>query len=723
MKQDYRENVKTLIRFLGGSGNIVSVTNCMTRLRVTVKDASAADEEKLRAQEEVMGLVHDRENDIEIVVGPGKSRKYADLCHEMGLPSGSSEASGSSGTAGFGKNGADDRENPDWRTYKEKVRGQQKESRVRSALKMIGDIFVPLIPGIITAGLCAGLASLIAQIVPDYSDRKALNIVWQLLTLINRSFMTYMTAWAGYRAAERFGATPILGGMLGMITTLDGINQISLLMGLYNEQSPLDSVLTAGKGGVLAVIIGVFLLAKVEKKIRSRMPESVDVIFTPLLTLLVCVIPYILVIMPLLGYVSGGIVWVFSRLCMSESVLVRIIAGYVSTALFLPLVAAGMHHGLVALYSVQLQELGYVTLYPALAMAGAGQVGTAIALWFNAKRAGNRRLCSVISGALPAGFLGIGEPLIYGVTLPLGKPFITAGLGAGFGGALVMAFEVAATTWGPSGLLGIFVMTAGPRGAVASALIYLAGLIVSYICSFIITGLTINWRGLMPEEAENGMTGQPGDAPEQELPQQPEKISPGQQPEKTLCRQQPEKTLPGQKPASLEEYRSVRRGELLFPEKSAGKSDGASPSPEQEPAAGPGGRCAELFADIAAPADGKQIPGEEIPDPVFADRSIWQCVGILPENGIICAPCDGVVSGVTATKHALTFTASNGREILVHAGIDTVSLDGRGFTVFVQEGQAVSKGDKVMETDLDLIRAAGLSPMVITAIESDGEQE
>ena len=426
------------------------------------------------------------------------------------------------------------------------MRSRQRGSRVKAGLKMIGDIFVPLIPGIIAAGLCAGFASLIAQAVPDYSDRAVWNMAWQLLTVVNLSFMSYLTAWAGYRAAERFGATPILGGMLGMITTLDGINQISLILGLYNEQSPLDSVLRAGKGGVLAVIIGVFLMAKAEKKIRSWMPESVDVIFTPLLTLLVCVIPYILVIMPLFGFVSGGIVWVFGSLCMSESVLVRIIAGYVSTALFLPLVAAGMHHGLVALYSVQLQELGYVTLYPALAMAGAGQVGTAIALWGKAKSVGNQRLCQVISGALPAGFLGIGEPLIYGVTLPLGKPFITAGLGAGFGGALVMAFEVAATTWGPSGLLGMFVMTAGPRGAVTSVLIYLAGLAVSYICSFFITSLAINRQELVPENAESAENG-PAEAQPAGEPALP-----------------PERSLSGQPGMLSGEYRSVHRGDMIF---------------------------------------------------------------------------------------------------------------------------------------------------------------
>ena len=154
-----------------------------------------------------------------------------------------------------------------------------------------------------------------------------------------------------------------------------------------------------------------------------------------------------------------------------------------------------MHHGLVALYSVQLETLGYVTLYPALAMAGAGQVGAAIAIYRKAKKVGNTRMKEVITGALPAGVLGVGEPLIYGVTLPMGRPFITAGLGAGFGGAFVMAMQVAATTWGPSGLLAVFVMTAGPAGATTSVLCYVVGLVISYIMGFLITNAMVK-----PEE-------------------------------------------------------------------------------------------------------------------------------------------------------------------------------------------------------------------------------
>ena len=136
-----------------------------------------------------------------------------------------------------------------------------KSNRIRSALRIIGDIFIPLLPGIISAGLCGAAASLITQTVPNYREQDVWAFIYQILSLINNSMMTFLTAWAGYRAAGRFGGTPILGGMLGMITSLDGINRIASIMGLYNSAVPLDSVLCSGKGGVLAVIAGALLIA------------------------------------------------------------------------------------------------------------------------------------------------------------------------------------------------------------------------------------------------------------------------------------------------------------------------------------------------------------------------------------------------------------------------------------------------------------------------------
>ena len=462
-----------ILELVGGKSNVTGATNCMTRLRVNLKDYNKADIEGLKATEGVLQVI--QMDNLHVVLGPGKAKKVTDLFkEEAGVAGGMSTDS-------------------NWQDNKAAMKAGQKQGKVKTALKSVGDIFVPLIPGVIAAGICSGVATLITQAVPGYKEMAWLFIVHQFLTMINTAFMTYITAWAGYRAAEKFGATPILGGMLGMITTMANINDISPLVGMWVAEggNPLDAILRAGRGGVLAVILGVLLMAKVEKVVRSKMPDALDIVVSPLVILAVCVVPYVFVIMPITGVISNILVSVVGSVCMSESIFVRMIAGFLGSFLFLPLVAVGMHHGLVALYSVQLAELGFVTLYPALAMAGAGQVGAAIAIWLKARRTGNKRMMSVIGGALPAGVLGVGEPLIYGVTLPMGKPFITAGLGAGFGGAFCMAMKVAATTWGPSGVLAFPIMTAGGSSATTQMACYAIGLVISYIMGFIITNFTL----------------------------------------------------------------------------------------------------------------------------------------------------------------------------------------------------------------------------------------
>jgi len=462
-----------ILELVGGKENVTAATNCMTRLRVNLKDYSKADIEGLKATEGVLQVIE--MDNLHVVLGPGKAKKVTD---QFKLDAGVSE--GMSTEA-------------DWKENKAAMKAGQKQGKVKTALKAVGDIFVPLIPGVIAAGLCSGFATLITQVVPNYAEISWLYIFHQILTMINTAFMGSITAWAGYRAAEKFGATPILGGMLGAITAMANINNIAPLVGMWVPEGgdPLNAVLRAGRGGVLAVIFGVLLLAKVEKWVRSKMPDALDIVVSPIIIMFVVVIPYILVIMPVTGLISNGLVGVVGAVCMSESIFVRMIAGFLGSFLFLPLVAMGMHHGLVALYTVQLETIGFVTLYPALAMAGAGQVGAAIAIWLKAKKTGNKRMMSVIGGALPAGVLGVGEPLIYGVTLPMGKPFITAGLGAGFGGAFCMAMKVAATTWGPSGVLALPIMVAGGTSATTQMLCYVVGLVISYIMGFIITNATL----------------------------------------------------------------------------------------------------------------------------------------------------------------------------------------------------------------------------------------
>ncbi len=469
---DDREIAVKIVEALGGKSNIVKADNCMTRFRVTVREEAKVDEETLKATENVLGLVN-LNGQFQIVLGPGKAKKIRDIAVSQYKLD----------TDG---NSSDKRDYfNDWKQNKENIKSKQKDFFLNRVLKTISEIFVPLIPAIIASGLANGLASLMGILIGKDILPEGLAVLKLLFTIIGTSFTAYFAIFTGIRSAEVFGATPAMGGMIGGMSIVSALVELSKQLGLYNEAIPLESILTSGKGGIIGVILGVFLLARVEKFIRKRVPDLLDLILTPFLSLLITATVFVLILMPLAGFLSDYLVAALSYIVNSPSYLVRIISGFILSALFLPMVLLGLHHGLIPIYAVQLDKMGGVSLFPVLAMAGAGQVGAALAIYIIAKKVDNQRLEKVIAAALPAGLLGVGEPLIYGVTLPMFKPFITAGLGAGFGGAFVMLSGVMANAWGPSGLVALPLMQGW------GVLYYLCGLVISYIGGFVITILTI----------------------------------------------------------------------------------------------------------------------------------------------------------------------------------------------------------------------------------------
>lgn len=468
------ELAKLLVDLMGGKSNVANAANCMTRLRVQVKDESLVNEDEIKKAEGVLGLVTDGKS-IQIVLGPGKAKKVTDICvDELGLPR------VQEGRA-------------DWKDNKEAMKSMQKQNPFKNLLKTIANIFIPLIPAIIAAGLFNGLASLISTL--QGQEILAKEGFWQvvqlLFSLIGGGFLGYFAIYTGINSAKVFGATEALGGMIGAVSIGANIVQLSTIFGLYDAEVPLNSILTTGKGGIIGVIVGVWILSRVEKFTRKHVPDVLDLVLTPFLSLLVTATLFVFAIMPLTGFISDGLVAALSVIINSSNPVVSVISGFVLAALFLPMVLLGLHHGLIPIYAIQLESMGGVSLFPVLAMAGAGQVGAAIAIYIVAKKVGNLRLKKIITGALPAGFLGVGEPLIYGVTLPMFKPFITAGLGAGFGGAYVMLTKVLANAWGPSGLVAIAIMK--PE----SMLNFFIGLLISYIAGFIITKLVIKDSDVM----------------------------------------------------------------------------------------------------------------------------------------------------------------------------------------------------------------------------------
>lgn len=460
---------------VGGVNNVNKIVNCMTRIRMGVIDNSKVDVEGLKAVEGVMGVVEDET--LQIVLGPGTVSKVAQKMADMagvelgeerpdGTPMDESptEEDPSSGKA-------------DVNAKAEKVHAEVKKKNQKpwsKVLKSIANIFVPLIPAFVGAGIIGGIASVLTNMLEagTISGDMWVNIV-SVGSIIQSGVFTYLVIYVGINAAREFGASPSLGGVIGGVTLLTGMSEDLPLPNIFTGEP-----LAEGQGGVIGVIIAVFLMAQVEKWLHKVVPDAVDIILTPVLTLAAMGVVTIFFIMPLAGWISdglvGGISWVLG--------VGGAFSGFVLGALFLPMVMFGLHQILTPIHLQLIATYGSTTLLPILAMAGAGQVGAAIALWIRCRK--NKKLTEMIKGALPVGILGIGEPLIYGVTLPLGRPFITACLGGGIGGAVVgLLGGVGSISIGPSGLALIPLID----GGTTPMLNYVISLIAGYIGGFVLT--------------------------------------------------------------------------------------------------------------------------------------------------------------------------------------------------------------------------------------------
>lgn len=464
---DYPELSRTILQLCGGLENLAEIEHCTTRLRVAVHDLKEVDTDSLRALDDVLGLI-EKGRELQIVLGPG-------LAEAVTMELLTAKESGGPPL--------------DWEDRRLLFKRSKPQARGLHAFVLsISKIFTPLIPAIIAAGIFAGSAALIQALGGRHDP--VWNFLYFFLDLAGSSLLAYFSIYTGISAARQFGATEYLGGMIGAMTLGPNIVHIAQILGLYNQDAPLKSILTSGKGGIIGVLLAVYCLAFIEKHLRRCFSENLRLIFCPFLSLLLGGFLLIALIMPLAGFLSDGLIFVLGLVLGHSHPLVTIPVGFLLAALFLPLVLLGLHHSLIPLYTLQLASSGGISLFPVLAMAGAGQVGAALALYLLARRRQNKRLCTTIAGALPAAFLGVGEPLLFSVTLPLGKPFITAGLGAGFGGAFVLSRGVLASAWGPSGLTALSMIQAG------HSLDYFLGLLISYTMGMIITLIAMREQDL-----------------------------------------------------------------------------------------------------------------------------------------------------------------------------------------------------------------------------------
>lgn len=439
---------KEIVRNIGGEGNIVDFENCMTRLRITLKDQSLFEKEILEKIDGVMGIVESG-NRIQIIVGPGTASKVSDKIRETTSIS-------VKDVPEFGN--------------AESVKKQTKEQYKAAPSDLLGkisNIFIPLIPAFIGSGLIMGINNILIKLQELYPEIISINPnITGLLGVFSGAVFGYMAIMVGMNAARAFGGSPAIGGLMAGITISPGLVGLQMF----------GRELVPGRGGIIAVLLVVWFSSLVETKLRKSIHESVELILTPLLTVLIAGFAAVIVLQPIGGAISDSI----GVVVMGAIEKGGLFTGAILGGTFLPLVMTGLHQGLTPVHADLLQTTGVTTLLPILAMAGAGQVGASVAVLMKTK---NERLKKTVKSALPVGILGIGEPLIYGVTLPLGKPFIGACIGGAVGGAIVAPFKVGAMGMGISGLPLAILIDQG------NILVYLLGIIGAYVGGFIATYL------------------------------------------------------------------------------------------------------------------------------------------------------------------------------------------------------------------------------------------
>ncbi|AVX39411.1 PTS N-acetylmuramic acid transporter subunit IIBC [Yersinia massiliensis] len=466
--------IEQILQLTGGSENIIICGNCMTRLRLTLRDREQIQLDNLKKIPGVLGVVNG-DDQLQIILGPGKAQTASEMMNTLlnaqpRQPQGGHEQADLQSLASQNK---------------QQMKAKQ-NSAVHNFLTKFATIFTPLIPGFIAAGLLLGFATLMQQtlVVEGVTPAVWLKSLIAYMKVFSIGLFTFLSILIGYNTQKAFGGTGVNGAIIASLFILRYVPEGTV--GYYAGMSDFFGMVIDPRGNIIGVLLACIMGAWIERQVRRVIPDNLDMILTSTITLLITGAITFVVIMPVGGELFKGMSWLFMHL-NGNPFGTAILAG-----LFLISVVFGIHQGFVPVYFALMDAQGFNSLFPILAMAGAGQVGASLALFARSPKGSLLR--TQIKGAIFPGLLGIGEPLIYGVTLPRLKPFVTACLGGAVGGFFIglvawMGLPIGLNTvFGPSGLVSIPLMTSA-KGIFAGMLVYVAGIIISYIAGFVLTWL------------------------------------------------------------------------------------------------------------------------------------------------------------------------------------------------------------------------------------------
>ena len=607
------EIAKKVIEALGGRENVNSVAHCATRLRVMVKDEAKINKDAIESLEKVQGAFFNS-GQYQIIFGTGTVNKMYDEVVALGLPTASKDEMKEEA----GKQG-------NW---------------FQRAIRTFGDVFVPLLPAIVATGLFMGIRGAIVQdqVLALFGTTaeafKATNFYTYSVVLTDTAFAFFpaLICWSAFRV---FGGNPLLGLVLGLMmvnsslpnawAVASGDAQPILFFGFIKVVGYQNSVLPAFFVGLTG--------AKLEKWLRKRIPDVLDLLLVPFLTFLVMSILALFVIGPVFheveSYVKVATVWLLS--------LPVGLGGLILGGVHQVIVVTGVHHIFNLLEANLVTSTGSDPLNAIITAAMTAQLGATLAVGVKTKNPKIKALA--FPAALSAG-LGITEPAIFGINLRYGKPFIMGLIAGAAGGWLANILGLAGTSFGIT--------------IIPGTLLYINGQLLKYVFMVLVTtalGFGLTYAFGYKEETEVV-----------------------------------EETVSEETTVVNEEVPATLQDETI-----------------QTP----------IIGDVVALSN--------VNDPVFSSGAMGQGIAVKPSQGVVYAPADAEVSIAFPTGHAFGLKTTDGAEVLIHVGIDTVTMNGEGFEAKVAQGDKVKAGDILGTFDSNKIAAAGLddTTMVIVTNTAD----
>lgn len=621
---DYRKTAQEIYDHIGKKENIISAAHCATRLRLVIADNAKADKDYVENIDGVKGVFF-AQGQMQIILGTGVVNKVYDEFIQI---------------AGVSETSKDEL----------KKVAASKANPLQRLIKTLGDIFVPIIPAIVASGFLMGIMEALNFMVNNnFININTSGSIYVFAQLFSNTAYTFLPILIAYSAAKVFGANPYLGAVIGMImihpnlqnawtVATEGVQATQKVwFGLYS----IDMV--GYQGHVIPVIIAVWVMAQIEKKLHKIVPAMFDLFVTPLVSVFVTGYLTLSIIGPVFVAVENGLLdgiqWLIA--------LPFGIGSFIMGAFYAPTVVAGVHHMYTIIDLGQIAKFGVTYWLPLASAANVAQGGAALAVGLKTK---NQKTKSMAVPSALSACMGITEPAIFGVNLRFGKPFIMGCIGGACGALFASITSLGATGTGVTGIFGILLCLNNP---------------VSYILMFAIAfgvAFILTWMFGYKDEIQETAKAEAPAVKTEEIAETKETQSAAEQKETV--------------------QQNETKVQILY-----------------------------------SPLEGTAIPLSQVKDDTFASEVLGKGMAVVPVKGEVKAPCDATVSMVFDTKHAIGLATDDGLELLIHVGLNTVELEGKFYTVHINDGDEVKKGQTLITFDLEEIKAAGYdvtTPVIVT---------